>query len=140
MREQYMADGDGFLLVYAINSQNSFNEVKEFHGQILRVKDTETWPMVICGNKADLGDRQRKISKEDMTELAEQLNVPVFETSAKTRFNVEEAFYELVREIRKTRSPQKGKKAARGGAKKESSEQSGCMAAINDPCAKCIIL
>mmetsp|Transcript_15125 Transcript_15125/g.38379 ORF Transcript_15125/g.38379 Transcript_15125/m.38379 type:complete len:109 (+) Transcript_15125:730-1056(+) len=47
MREQYMADGDGFLLVYAINSQNSFNEVKEFHGQILRVKDTETWPSML---------------------------------------------------------------------------------------------
>jgi GTPase KRas len=39
-----MADGDGFLLVYAINSQNSFNEVKEFYAQVLRVKDTEHWP------------------------------------------------------------------------------------------------
>jgi hypothetical protein len=33
-------------------------------------------------------------------ELKNQLRIPYMETSAKTRFNVEEAFYELVRLIR----------------------------------------
>ena len=39
MREQYMRTGEGFLLVYSIIDRNSFDEIKGFHQQILRVKD-----------------------------------------------------------------------------------------------------
>lgn len=39
MREQYMRTGEGFLLVYSIVDKNSFDEIKGFYAQILRVKD-----------------------------------------------------------------------------------------------------
>jgi len=114
MREQYMVGGEGFLLVFAINSRNSFTEVREFHEQILRVKDVEKFPIVVAGNKCDLGDRQRKVTKEEGQQLCDQLGVPFFETSAKSAINVEESFYQIVREIRG--SGKKGKVA--GGGKR----------------------
>lgn len=114
MREQYMVGGEGFLLVYAINSRNSFTEVREFHEQILRVKDVEKFPIVVSGNKCDLGDRQRKVTKEEGQQLCDQLGVPFFETSAKAAINVEESFYQIVREIRGVN----GKKKAGSGGKK----------------------
>ena len=39
MREQYMRKGDGFLLVYSVTDQQSYENISNFHTQILRVKD-----------------------------------------------------------------------------------------------------
>jgi GTPase SAR1 family protein len=49
-----MRTGEGFLLVYSITSRNSFEEISTFHQQILRVKDKDTFPVVIAANKCDL--------------------------------------------------------------------------------------
>ena len=54
MREQYMRTGEGFLLVYSITSRNSFEEISTFHQQILRVKDRDSFPVIVIGNKCDL--------------------------------------------------------------------------------------
>ena len=40
MRDQYMRTGQGFLMVYAITSRSSFEELVGFKDQILRVKGT----------------------------------------------------------------------------------------------------
>ena len=63
MREQYMRTGEGFLLVYSITSQQSFEEIKTFQQQILRVKDKDYFPMIVVGNKCDL-DGEREVSVE----------------------------------------------------------------------------
>lgn len=54
MRDQYMRTGEGFLLVYAINSAKSFEDIGTYREQIKRVKDAEEVPMVLVGNKCDL--------------------------------------------------------------------------------------
>jgi GTPase SAR1 family protein len=51
MRDQYMRTGQGFLIVYSVTSPSSFHEVSQFRDQILRVKDADTVPIVIVGNK-----------------------------------------------------------------------------------------
>lgn len=63
MREQYMRTGEGFLLVYSITSRESFDEIRTFQQQILRVKDKDSFPMVVVGNKLDLAN-ERKVSYE----------------------------------------------------------------------------
>ena len=55
--------------------------------------------MILIGNKCDL-QRQRVVTNEMIEELKSQLNIPYMEASAKTRYNVEESFYELVRLVR----------------------------------------
>ncbi|KAF9182345.1 Ras GTPase [Haplosporangium sp. Z 767] len=100
MREQYMRTGEGFLLVYSITSRNSFEEISTFYQQILRVKDKDFFPIILVANKCDL-EHERQVSTHEGRELAKQFNSRLIETSAKQRINVDEAFYNLVREIRR---------------------------------------
>eukprot|EP00002_Diphylleia_rotans_P022614 TRINITY_DN442_c0_g3_i1.p1 TRINITY_DN442_c0_g3~~TRINITY_DN442_c0_g3_i1.p1 ORF type:complete len:188 (+),score=45.87 TRINITY_DN442_c0_g3_i1:82-645(+) len=103
MRDQYMRTGEGFLCVYSITSRSSFDEVSSFRDQILRVKDADQVPLVIVGNKSDL-ENERQVSTAEGRELAKSVGCPFMETSAKTRVNVEECFFELVREIRRQKN------------------------------------
>jgi len=41
MRDLYMKNGQGFILVFSITSQATFNDLMELRDQILRVKDSE---------------------------------------------------------------------------------------------------
>jgi len=100
MREQYMRTGEGFLLVYSITSRQSFEEILTFQQQILRVKDKDYFPIIIVGNKCDL-ESEREVSVEEGAALARQFGCEFMETSAKSRKNVENSFFELVREIRR---------------------------------------
>jgi GTPase KRas protein len=103
MQDQWIREGKGFLLVYTITSQQSFEEMRNFHKSILRTKDADKVPLVIAGNKCDLRDPNdgNQVPKSQGEELAKEWGCPFFETSAKDKINNEECFYEVVREIRK---------------------------------------
>jgi len=106
MRDQYMRTGQGFLCVYSITNRTSFEEIVSFREQITRVKDVDKVPMVIVGNKLDL-DGDRAVSQSEGKDLAASFGCPWMETSAKARIRVQDAFFELVREIRKSKTPDK---------------------------------
>ncbi|KAL6053678.1 hypothetical protein STEG23_018911 [Scotinomys teguina] len=99
MREQYMRAGNGFLLVFAINDRQSFNEVGKLFTQILRVKDRDDFPIVLVGNKADL-ETQRQVLRSEALSFSSSHHMAYFEASAKMRLNVDEAFEQLVRTVR----------------------------------------
>ncbi|XP_044754329.1 ras-related protein M-Ras-like [Coccinella septempunctata] len=100
MREQYMRKGDGFLLVYSVTDKNSYENIVNFHTQILRVKDRDTYPMLLVANKVDLV-HLRKVTEEQGRELAHKLGIPYIETSAKDPpLNIDATFHEVVRIIR----------------------------------------
>ncbi|KAA6401582.1 MAG: putative Ras GTPase [Streblomastix strix] len=109
MQDQYMISGDGFLLVYAVDSQPSYQEVKKLRDRILTVKEKDKVPIVVCANKVDLPENYHHVKPQDGKDLARQLGVPVLDTSAKDRINVDEAFHKLVREIRKEKQPKQKK-------------------------------
>ncbi|KAG0328706.1 Ras- protein Rap-1b [Dissophora globulifera] len=48
MRDLYMKNGQGFILVFSIIASQTFDELQELHRQILRVKDKADWHDVPC--------------------------------------------------------------------------------------------
>ena len=99
MRDLYMKNGQGFVLVFSITSQSTFNDLTDLREQILRVKDTDKVPMVLCGNKCDLED-DRMVGKDQGANLATNWGgVTFLETSARKKINVDEVFFDLVRQI-----------------------------------------
>lgn len=127
MRDLYMKNGQGFVLVYSITAQSTFNDLTDLREQILRVKDTENVPLVLVGNKCDLDD-ERVVGKDQGQSLAKVWGQSAFlEASAKKKINVNEIFYDLVRQI--NRKSGSGGSGGGGGAKKKSGGGGGgcCM-------------
>lgn len=130
LRDQWIRDGEGFILVYSITSRNSFNRIRKFHSQVQRVKEsghpssptgstylptqmngTPTYtgpvPIMLVGNKSDK-HHQREVSSQEGQALAKELGCDFVEASAKNCINVEKAFYDVVRQLRRQRqSPMK---------------------------------
>ncbi|RIA96954.1 putative small G-protein Ras2 [Glomus cerebriforme] len=102
LRDQWIRDGEGFLLVYSISSRSTFERVERFRDQIIRVKDTDNIPIMLVGNKCDR-ITEREVSREEGMIMARRLNCQFIESSAKTCVNVERAFYTVVRMIRANR-------------------------------------
>lgn len=123
LRDQWIRDGEGFILVYSISSRSSFTRIQKFHHQIQRVKEsasagsptypgsplsqtmgyTGPSPIMLVGNKCDRVT-EREVSTQEGQALAKQLNCEFVEASAKNCVNVEKAFYDVVRQLRRQRA------------------------------------
>ena len=120
MRDNYYRLGEGFLVVYSITMRDTFSDVNRFYDHIKSIKEEESAPVIIVGSKCDLeGDRE--VPTSEGKTLGEKFKVPFFETSAKTRVNVDEVFFELVRLVKK----HKTENADQEGDDKET-EKGGC--------------
>ena len=94
-----MKTGQGFLLVFSITSLSSFTELHELRDQIVRIKDDPLIPLVIVGNKSDL-EEDRAVSRSRAFQVSQSWNnAHYYETSARRRNNVDEAFVDLCRQI-----------------------------------------
>lgn len=99
MRDLYIKNGQGFMLVYSVINAQTFIDVQPLRDQIFRVKGAGTsTPIVLVGNKCDM-EAERAVPTRDGETLANDWGCPFFETSAKTRYNVHEMFSEIVRQI-----------------------------------------
>ncbi|CAO3612158.1 unnamed protein product [Cunninghamella echinulata] len=132
MREQYMRNGEGFILVYSITSRLSFEEISTFYQQIRRVKDKDQFPMILVGNKCDL-ESERQVSSQEGFDLAKEFGCPFLETSAKQRTNVDDSFYEVVREIRRMNKREQENSKSRSGQHNQyelEKEDTGCCCVL----------
>lgn len=125
LRDQWIRDGEGFVLVYSISSRSSFTRIQRFYNQIQRVKESAAAgsptypgsplsqnmgsatlgpaPVMLVGNKCDRVT-EREVSTQEGSALAKQLNCDFVEASAKNCVNVEKAFYDVVRQLRRQRA------------------------------------
>ncbi|OZC05577.1 Ras family protein, partial [Onchocerca flexuosa] len=86
MRDLYIKNGQGFVVVYSITSQQTFHDIKTMREQIIRVKGTDQVPILL-------------VRTEDGIGLAEYWSCPFTECSAKSAHNVNTVFAEIVREM-----------------------------------------
>lgn len=98
MRDLYMKSGQGFLLVFSITSKTSLQEIISLREEIIRIKDDENIPIVIVGNKLDL-EEQRQVERGKAHALSQRWQAPYYESSARTRMNVDEVFVDLCRQM-----------------------------------------
>jgi Ras-related protein Rap-1B len=87
------------LLVFSITSFNNLNEFTQLRDQIIRIKDDENVSLIIIGNKSDL-EKDRAVSRARAFQVSQHWSsAPYYETSARRRSNVDEAFEDLCRQI-----------------------------------------
>ena len=93
----YYRTTHGFIVIYDISNKYSFNQIRKWLEQIELYSPPEARKILI-GNKNDKNS-EREISEEEGKNLANEFNMNFFETSAKTGYNVNEAFEFLVWDI-----------------------------------------
>ena len=99
MRDLYIKNGQGFLIVYSLTSRQSFQDIKLIREQILRVKGSDRVPIVLAANKCDVIEPQREVSTDEGCNLAREWGIPYIETSAKNSYIVNSLFTEIVKEM-----------------------------------------
>lgn len=170
LRDQWIRDGEGFVLVYSITSRASFTRIKKFHTQIQRVKESTAStatspfpgtnvpagsasaygpaPIMLIANKIDRVT-EREVSTQEGTALAKQLGCEFVEASAKNCINVEKGFYDVVRALRKQRhqgtrpagsKPSPGAHTGRHSSKDEGSKSLSRREKVKKPGKDCVIL
>jgi len=101
LRDQWVREGQGFILVYSIASRATFERLEVFRSAMLKVKRQKPVFMLV-GNKCDK-QYEREVSRDEGAQLARTFGCDFLETSAKTATNVERLFTTLVRLLRQTR-------------------------------------
>jgi small GTP-binding protein len=99
LRNQWISHYEGFMLVYSVTYRPSFEQLQVFMDEIRSVLHVEYVPLVVCANKVDLVET-REVSMEEGQALARKLGAAeYFETSAKSRTNIDEAYFSLARAV-----------------------------------------
>lgn len=60
MRNLSLQRGDAFILVYDVTNAETFEEVRRIRDDIHKVRQTNTVPIVVVGNKIDLADTETR--------------------------------------------------------------------------------
>ena len=99
MTNLYYRDAQVAILTYDITSESSFQGI-EFWIEELKYKvENENMLLYLVGNKSDVSNEERKISKEKGKKFAEDNNMIFFETSAKTGEGVKELFVNVASQV-----------------------------------------
>jgi len=94
----YYRGAQGIILVFDCTDMESFNNVKQWLGEIDRYA-CENVNKLLVGNKTDLV-QGRVVDKSVANEFADSMSIPYIETSAKNATGVEEAFMMMARAIK----------------------------------------
>uniref|UniRef100_A0A0K8TP14 Uncharacterized protein n=1 Tax=Tabanus bromius TaxID=304241 RepID=A0A0K8TP14_TABBR len=92
---QYSMDFHGYVLVYSITSQKSFEVIQIIHEKLLDSMGKAHVPVVLVGNKTDL-HQERAVTTEEGRKLAERWKATFLETSAKQNESVADIFHQLL--------------------------------------------
>ncbi|OLS15633.1 MAG: small GTP-binding protein domain-containing protein, Ras family [Promethearchaeota archaeon CR_4] len=97
VRSAYYTGTHACFIIYDITRPETYDNVQKWYNELTEF--VGTLPICMIGNKADL-ESERKVPVERALKLAEKLEASFLETSAKTGFNVDDAFtlmaYKLV--------------------------------------------
>eukprot|EP00750_Incisomonas_marina_P007953 INCI15103.1.p2 GENE.INCI15103.1~~INCI15103.1.p2 ORF type:complete len:210 (-),score=46.43 INCI15103.1:1443-2072(-) len=128
----YYRGADGIIMVYDVTRPESFDHVQDWLNEVNRYANQGLCKKLLIGNKCDRSDR--KVSTEEGEEFAAKLQVSFFETSAKTRQNVEKSFLAMASKLIEAKMQEgsssapnaKGNTADVGGKSSSGGGNGGC--------------
>ncbi|KAK5092939.1 GTP-binding protein [Exophiala xenobiotica] len=94
----YYRGAMGILLVYDVTDRKSFENIRTWFSNVEQ-HASEGVNKILIGNKCDW-EEKRQVTTEEGQGLADELDIPFMEVSAKTNINIENAFYRLARLIK----------------------------------------
>jgi len=94
----YYRGAHGIIVVYDVTDEATFANVKQWLQEIERYA-CEGVNKLLVGNKADLTS-SKVVDFEAAKKFADELGIPVLETSAKDATNVEQAFLTMAQQIK----------------------------------------
>ncbi|XP_041099164.1 GTP-binding protein Rheb isoform X1 [Polyodon spathula] len=95
--QTYSIDINGYILVYSVTSNKSFEVVKVIHEKLLDMVGKVQVPIMLVGNKKDL-HMERVITCEEGKALAESWSAAFMESSAKENQTAVEVFKRIILE------------------------------------------
>ena len=102
MRSIYYAGSEGALVIFDVTRPSTFNAIEKWVQEYNNFAGSNK-SCILVGNKIDLDD-QREISYTEAKEKATELSLPYYETSAKTRENIDTIFIKLASNLIKSSS------------------------------------
>lgn len=120
VRMAYYSGAAGGVIVFDITRAETFNNTARWTNHLWRYNGKSKIPIIILGNKVDLRDsvpdsvqpRQGQLLAEELSKISSRANFQVqyLETSALTRYHVDEAFMVLGKSITRFRKARSEKK------------------------------
>ena len=96
--KNYYKGANGIILIYDVTNLQSYENVKNW---IAQIKESANQNVIVylVGNKIDVKEEDRCVKTEDGKKIAEEFNLPFFESSAKLGININEIFEKIVEKI-----------------------------------------
>ena len=104
----------GVIFVYDVTNADTFKSIKKWLHEIDQNCDRVS--RVLVGNKDD-NHEKKVVPLEEAQQFADQIGIPLYETSAKEGKNVEEVFHAIARLVLKQKLKTEAQEAASAGDK-----------------------
>lgn len=128
---QYYSKGDGFILMFDVTSEKSFNDVVEWvkdirgNGRTTVKDDVNSIVILLVGNKVDCVDK-RVVTTETAEQLAEENNLKYVEISCKSGLNIQETMARLIMEAYRVLNKESDSFMLIKPKKKKGERRAGC--------------
>ena len=102
--KNYYKDSHLIAFVYDINTRDSFNSILKYWVEDVK-KQNKDAKFLLVGNKCDLKEDKRQVTKEEAKKYAEDNNMKFIEVSAKTGEGINDMFNYIISELLKEKEP-----------------------------------
>ena len=96
--KNYYKGANGIILIYDVTNLQTYENVKNWINQI-REEANPNVVIYLAGNKVDVNEELRVVRTEEGQKIADEYNLPFYETSAKSGININEIFEDLVKKV-----------------------------------------
>eukprot|EP01113_Clastostelium_recurvatum_P046662 TRINITY_DN820_c0_g1_i2.p1 TRINITY_DN820_c0_g1~~TRINITY_DN820_c0_g1_i2.p1 ORF type:complete len:956 (+),score=243.32 TRINITY_DN820_c0_g1_i2:188-3055(+) len=102
---------DAFVLVFSFTSIYSFDMIRVYYEEIMKVRDHKPPVFILVATRVDESDMMREVSTIEGISMATTLGCRFLEVSAKTGEHVEKVLPEVVRSLRSKRQQEAEKES-----------------------------